>query len=103
MDVSCSPYKAVAILRLTTGQLRALLACKCNINPARSERQSTPLSRRDAIDHDAILVAKSCYRAPSSDSCARSGRDIIAAEVSDIAQVMHGSASSDPRRTDIHH
>src|SRR3954453_4858446 len=103
MDVSCSPYEAVTILRLATGQLRALLTCKFNANPARSERQSNPLRRRDAIDHNAILVAKSCHRAPSSNSCARRGRHVIAAEVSDIAQVMYGSASSDPCRTDIPH
>ena len=36
-------------------------------------------------------------------SCTRGDRNVIAAEVGDIAQVVHASAASDPRYTNIHH
>ena len=83
--------------------LRARLTRKCDVDAARSECEPNPLSCCDPIDHDTILVTETRHGTTTGHSCARGDRNVIAAEVGDIAQVVHASAASDPGHTNIHH
>ena len=79
------------------------LTRKRDIDPTRSEGQPNPLSCCDSIDHDTILVTQTYHGTTTGHSRARSDRNVIAAEISDIAQVVHVSAASDSRHAHIDH
>ena len=83
--------------------LRARLTRKFNVDAARSECEPNPLSCRDPVDHDTILVTKTRHGTTAGHSYAGGDRNVIAAEVGDIAQAMHASAASDSCHTNIHH
>jgi hypothetical protein len=90
-------------LFLADDYLRARLTRECDFDAARSECEPNPLSCCDSIDHDAILVAETRHGTTTGHSCARGDRNVIAAEIGDIAEVVHATATSDPRDTDVHH
>src|SRR5215471_11766246 len=53
-----APERFVDTPRSRAAQLCILLASERDVHPARSEGQPNPLSRRDAINHNPVLVAQ---------------------------------------------
>jgi hypothetical protein len=83
--------------------LRARLAREPDVHAAWSECQPNSLSRGNPIDHHAILVAQCPYGTTAGKCCAGGDCDVIAAEIGDIAQVVHCPAAGDSGHSYIHH
>ena len=82
---------------------RDLLTRKRDVDPTGGECQPNPLRRRDAVNHNAILIAETADGAAAGHGCTRGDRNVIATEVGEPAQVSNRSAASDSRHTNIHY